>query len=103
MKYNAQTAKHNDGTSLAPVMAHDTINDNIENINVARNDISSSNLSQKSRYNPMHKKTKRIPETTNNESSETKPNLNGIAVKRDNTGGTLNWLPMLIFENSIAF
>ena len=89
VKYNAQTAKHNAGTSLAPVIAHETINENIENINVASRDISSSNLSLRSKYKPIHKKMKRIPETTNNESSEIKPNLNGIAVKRD-TGNTNN-------------
>lgn len=87
---NAHTPKLKAGTSVAPVNAHVTIRDNIENIRLASNEISQSNFSLNNKYIPIIKKMKRIPETTNSDVSLIKPNLNGTDVKSDKTGGTLN-------------
>ncbi len=86
----AHTPKQRAGTSVAPVKAHVTINENIEKIKEASNDTSESNLSLNNRYVPMIKNTKRTPETTKRDVSLIKPIVNGMAVKRDRTGGTLN-------------
>jgi hypothetical protein len=62
----------------------------MENIKLASKDISLSNLSLNRKYIPIIKKMKRIPETTNKDFSLIKPKINGIAVKSDKMGGTLN-------------
>nr|WP_323735521.1 hypothetical protein [Methanosphaera sp. ISO3-F5]WQH63332.1 hypothetical protein PXD04_06355 [Methanosphaera sp. ISO3-F5] len=74
VQYKAQTLKHNAGTSVAPVKAQVTTSENIEKIKLPTNDTSSSKYLLNNKKIPITRKKNKIPETTNIEVSETKPN-----------------------------